>query len=94
LWSGEGLFIGIFEAQNLGGGKILPPPDQKPGGGAIAPAAPPSPTPMGIDALEKLSSATLNEPSTRRDRREVLAAVAKAFAVTQYTDSKRARVSG
>jgi len=26
LWSGEGLFIGIFEAQNLGGGKILPPP--------------------------------------------------------------------
>jgi len=39
LWSGEGLFIGIFEAQNLGGGKILPPPDLKPGG-AIAPAAP------------------------------------------------------
>jgi len=32
LWSGEGLFIGIFEAQNLGGGKILPPPDLKPGG--------------------------------------------------------------
>ena len=49
---------------------------------------------VGIDALEKSSSATLNEPSTRRDRREVLAAVAKAFAVTQYTDSKRARVSG
>jgi len=45
LWSGEGRFIGIFEAQNLGGPKDTSAPRPETWG-AIAPAAPPSPTPM------------------------------------------------
>ena len=40
MWSGEGLFIGIFEAQNLGGRKDTSAPDLKPGGGR-SPLLPP-----------------------------------------------------
>jgi len=47
LWSGEGLFIGIFEAQNLGGRKDTSAPRPETWGGGNRPCCPPpSPTPM------------------------------------------------